>query len=610
MQNDDCKLPSSFHELISLAEPLKLKINNSVLDPVLLFDNKGDAGIKVELAGKRIFRGECTYYKAPSIFHDYVLREGIVYPLPNGIVRELAELLGGYAKEYLSIADIIKIARLDDTGFDLDFSPSVFCSGKESAGSDNFSYHAPDTLNANLYPYQTEGVKWIVSNLKTNSGVILADEMGLGKTIQVIASLLELSPTDIEPVLIICPTSLITNWIMEINKFAPSLSISVHRGPYRSGVVSSLKSDQIILTTYDTAVIDELLIGAVNWKCIVCDEAQALKNPESARRQSISRLNGQFLMLMTGTPVETSLLDMWSLIDLAIPNILGSQYDFIEEFPNNEESAERLNNLTASLILRRMVSDVAKDLPDRIDIELPISLNEQLEYEYEAIRKETLNEYGLAGGLVATTRLSLFTAHPWLANRKDTGEEIDIVSSSRERDFRIMTPKLEITQNLIFEAATEGKKILVFSNYNAINEILFSVCNSKNISYWNAINGSTPQEERQEIINQFTAAPASAVLVLNPRAAGAGLNITAATVVIHFTPVWNPALEAQASARAHRRGQDKVVTIYKLYYVSTVEQVMIERSRFRKELGDLAVPTSLNENKDLRRALEISPITA
>lgn len=609
MQDNDRKLPSSYQEIISLADSLQLKINSCVLAPVLLFDKAGDEGIKVELAGKKLFRGECTYYRAPSINHDYVLHEDEVFPLPNGIVREVSELLGSFGKEYLSLADIIKIARIDDSGFDLEFSPSVFCSGKESASSDSSPYNAPDTLNANLYPYQTEGVKWIVSNVRSNGGVILADEMGLGKTVQVIASLLELNPTDIEPVLIICPTSLITNWIMEINKFAPSLSISVHRGPYRSGVVSSLKSDQVILTTYDTAVIDELLIGAVNWKCIVCDEAQALKNPESARRQSISRLNGQYLMLMTGTPVETSLLDMWSLLDLAIPNILGSQYDFVEVFPDNEESAERLNLLTAPLILRRMVSDVAKDLPDRIDIELPVSLNQQLEFEYEAIRQEALTEYGLAGGLVATTRLSLFTAHPWLTNRKIAGKEIDTVSSAREKDFGIMTPKIEITQNLISEAAAEGKKILVFSNYNGINEILFEVCNSQNISFWNAINGSTPQEERQEIINQFTAAPYSAVLVLNPRAAGAGLNITAASVVIHFTPVWNPALEAQASARAHRRGQDKMVTIYKLYYIATIEQVMIERSRFRKELGDIAAPASLNDNKDLRRALEISPIT-
>jgi SNF2 family DNA or RNA helicase len=440
-------------------------------------------------------------------------------------------------------------------------------------------------------------------------GSILADEMGLGKTVQVIATLLHLGPTKDMPCLIICPTSLIANWCNEISKFAPSLDIIVHRGGERAGVTSSLKMARIVLSTYETMVSDETLLRGIHWSIIICDEAQAIKNPESIRRMVVASLFSNYRLLMTGTPVEVSLKDIWSLMDICVPSILGNLEKFEIDFPNTQESAINLNKLVSPLILRRTVADVAKDLPDRIDVPLPLELDQKQALEYEKIRKLAFYEYRNAGALVATARLSVFCAFP----RADFScinleNPEDIIFDMTDLQVS-MTPKLEVTRLLIEEAIASNKKVIVFSNYNHISVVLKSVCRDSGIGYWNKINGSTPQESRQKIIDEFSATLGSAVLILNPKAAGSGLNITAATVVIHYTPVWNPALEMQASARAHRRGQTQPVTIYQLYYKNTVEQVMIERARFRKELGDRVIPDLSQDTDDLNKAMFISPIT-
>ena len=600
-------LPTTFHELIINSSHFKVEINDSVLEPLALIDLNEEGEYTVNLAGRKFIRGEEKVGYTASLQHDYVIIGDTAHPLPRGIVQIVQEFFFSDGANSLSISKIIRITRTKSPPIDIRFSKEIFKRGKDHAKQEGSNYHAPESLHATLYQYQKEGIFWITNNLRKNGGVIIADEMGLGKTIQVIASILEISPTEQNPVLIICPTSLLTNWNLEIEKFAPSLSTHVHRGPDRAGIVKELLKTKIVLSTYDTIVNDALLIGAINWKCIVWDEAQALKNPESARREAMSKLSSQYAVLMTGTPVETSLLDLWSLVDLAMPNVLGSKSDFLDEFPDIEESAIQLNELTSPLILRRTVADVAQDLPERIDIELPISLDEHLQKKYEQIRLEALDEYGVAGGLVATTRLSVFCAHPWLASNSIDRDNIEDIPLQKSNTYDLISPKVEITRSIISEATSENKKILVFSNYNNINEILHTSCMTPDISYWNAINGSTPQEDRQTIIDQFSNTEGGAVLVLNPKAAGAGLNITAATIVIHYTPVWNPALEAQASARAHRRGQKHPVKIYKLFYVSTVEQVMIERSQFRKELGNLAIPEKLNDNADLKRILKITP---
>jgi SNF2 family DNA or RNA helicase len=602
-------LPLKFSDLIKNPTSFGLQPMEQVVEPILYFDSLESGEVVLKLAGKRLLRGKEVLLFAPSFHHDYVVSGAIAYPLPQDISEFIKSNVQIDDEHNISTAKVVSLKNKEFEGLELRFAEAFSMPSKETATSLAEGFRLSDSLNAKLFQYQLEGVAWISHNLKKNGGVILADEMGLGKTVQVIASLLYLNPNHENPALIVCPTSLIANWVSEFKKFAPTLTVTVHRGNDRAGVVNSLKTTDIVLSTYDTVVIDEMLIRAIEWNCIVCDEAQALKNPESNRRRVLSELSAKARLLMTGTPVETSLVDIWSLMDIAIPGVLGERDQFEEDYPDDEQSAAYLNNLITPLILRRTVADVAKDLPERIDIELPILLDEALIAEYESIRQEAIDEYGPAGGLVATARLSVFCAYPRFELPESESENSDDVKVLDAEAFNLrVTPKIEVTRSLINEAAAENKKILIFSNYNHISDILRTAIPSSNVNYWNAINGSTPQADRQSIIDEFSSIEGSAVLVLNPKAAGAGLNITAATVVIHYTPVWNPALESQASARAHRRGQTMPVSVYQLFYESTVEEIMIERARYRRDLGDRVVPNVGDENDEILKALTISPV--
>ena len=601
-------LPESFSELSKAENEWGIATFDTVLDPLLIVDVEKSGDLKIRLTGVKHIRGNEVVLDAPSLSHDYVVSEKNAYPLPSGINQYIKEKFSNKELKALSLPDFIKAVRDESFAIDIRLTDAVIKSGKDLADSMGDIFDIPKGLRADLYKYQKNGVAWLVKNLLRDGGAIIADEMGLGKTIQVIATILCLDINEESPVLIVCPTSLIANWKSEIEKFAPELSVAIHRGPERAGIAKRLKTSKVVLSTYETIVIDELLVSAIKWKCVVCDEAQALKNPESNRRATFSNIDTHSWILMTGTPVETTLLDIWSLMDIAIPGVLGGMDDFLSEFPDNNESAEKLNDLVSPFILRRTVSDVAKDLPERIDIELPVELDEAQIIEYESIRNEAIEEYGVAGGLVATTRLSVFCAHPALRLINHSSIEGDDAVLSDLFDGSLVTSKLEVTHSILNEASREGKKVLIFSNYNKMFELIKETFKGASVRYWGAINGSTPQEERQEIINDFSSIDGSAVLVLNPKAAGAGLNITAATVVIHYTPVWNPALEMQASARAHRRGQENPVTIYKLFYKNTVEEVMIERARDRKELGDMVVPEIRDDKKDLNSALMATPM--
>jgi SNF2 family DNA or RNA helicase len=279
------------------------------------------------------------------------------------------------------------------------------------------------------------------------------------------------------------------------------------------------------------------------------------------------------------------------------------------EFPDTEESARALGLLTDPIILKRRVADVAGDLPERIDIDIPIELDEQLIDHYRYVRETTIAKYPVAGALVATLQLQLVCAHPWLRHREmeDPSVDMEYAGLERQSTFPLVTAKMDRTVELLREAFHNGRKVIVFALFNRIGELVREACIGFPDTYWGAINGSTPQERRQPIIDEFSAHKGPACLILNPKAAGAGLNITAATVVIHYTPVWNPAVEAQASARAHRRGQTEPVTVYRLFYSGTVEEVMIDRSLWKSELANEAVPVSTRDASDLTRALQIMP---
>lgn len=596
-------LPEQFSEAVKHLPP-GFDTSDRIVSPILAISRTG-AAFSVSLGGKRVIRDRVVTGWAPSISHNWVVEDKTMRPLPTDIGDAIRQLLRGANPQALTFAEVVSLLAKPGDLIAVEADETVFTPARTDA--DQLSEQLDIVgLQATLFPYQARGVQWMLQIGRHTGGFILADEMGLGKTIQIIAVLLAEPPSPQSPALIICPTSLLANWRKEILKFAPELSVMIHRGSHRTGISTGLQRAQVVITTYDTLVNDETIFLGVDWSWLVCDEAQALKNPDAQRRKVVANLPRRRGVPMTGTPVETSLLDLWSLADLAIPGLLGSREDFETRFPDDEASARSLAQLTNPIILRRRVADVANDLPERIDIDVPLELGPELSARYEQVLAETLERYPVAGALVATGQLQLFCAHPWLQGSGDPDSD-DNAEISRAQPFPLMTPKLERTMAILAEAFQSGQKVLIFAIFNRCGDLIRECARDLPEAFWGAINGSTPQEERQKIVDDFSAFDGPGCLVLNPKAAGAGLNITAATVVIHYTQAWNPALEAQASARAHRRGQTQPVRIFRLFYENTVERVMIDRSEWRRELGNDAVPISTREDTDLKRALTFRP---
>lgn len=599
----DCRLlPETFEELRSVL-PEGYSISERLLEPIVLLDRE-DNCIVARLGGRRRVHGKRCELTAPSNRHTWALDGTTFRPLPRDAAQVLTEAIGDADANNVPFSSAVRLIRTIEGGIEAVPSDAVMTAGKDAAER-KCEIISVEGLKADLFPYQARGVHWMWETISRTGGLILADEMGLGKTLQIIALLMIDPPAFSAPALIVCPTSLIANWVREIERFAPTLEVGVHRGSHRTGVVSGLQTTSVVITTYDTMVNDIALFSSLEWSWVICDEAQAIKNPASNRREAIFTIPRRRAIPMTGTPVENSLRDLWSLVDFAIPGLLGTSAEFDVDFPDSLDSGHELGRLTDPIILRRRVVDVANDLPERIDIDIPLELDDRLVDHYKEVRDATMQKYPVAGALVATLQLQLLCAHPWL--RQPDGLEEEDADVIRVSSLPLITPKMERATELLREAFLNGRKVIVFALFNRIGDLLREACVQLPDTHWGAINGSTPQEDRQTIIDVFAAHEGPACLVLNPKAAGAGLNITAATVVIHFTPVWNPAVEAQASARAHRRGQTEPVTVYRLFYKGTVEEVMIDRSAWKNELANETVPVSTRDADDLRRALEILP---
>lgn len=596
-------LPNTYEELRK-HPPKDFFISERVLDPVIFID-KEKGKIKARLAGIRVLRGDNNIYLGPDNMHSWVVDGSTIRPLPRDAVEIFFETLKGVDPNSLSYGEAIQLIRSAETVLRVIPNDTLFKIGNVSADEQESDIIIPG-LTATLFSYQARGVRWMWETINHTGGLIFADEMGLGKTLQIIALLLIDPPQEVAPALIVCPTSLIANWVREFTRFAAELSVMIHSGPDRTGIYRGLQKANVVITTYDTIVNDISIFSSFEWDWVICDEAQAIKNPDSNRRRAINMIPRRRTIPMTGTPVENSLLDLWSLADFAIPGMLGSRYEFEKTYPDSIESARKVGLFTDPIILKRKVADVAGELPERIDIDIPLELDEQLTEHYLEVRQTTLAKYPVAGAMVATLQLQLVCAHPWLCYDDEfMGGDNEIIV--RTNTYPLLTPKMECAAALLQEAFSNDKKVIVFAIFNRIGDLLREAFPVYKSAYWGAINGATPQGRRQEIIDDFTAHEGPGCLVLNPKAAGAGLNITAATMVIHFTPVWNPALESQASARAHRRGQMQPVTIFRLFYKGTVEEVMIERSLWKSELANESVPVSTRDVTDLKRALEIVP---
>ena len=318
-------LPVKFKD-ISASLPKGYSLSNRVLDVEILIDRKKNK-IEAKIVGIKIIKNQRHIFSPISYKHSWIIDDYVIYPLPNDVTEIFLQILKENSPDNLSFKMATELLNSDTDFIPIRATDNFLASGTSVAEkiTDELKIKG---LEATLFPYQSKGVQWMQRVLGSSSGLILADEMGLGKTMQIIALLLLNPPKEIAPALIICPTSLITNWSREFEKFSPSLSIFVHRGPNRTGFYSELQSCNVVITTYETMVNDIAIFTSFEWSWLICDEAQAIKNPDALRRQNIEKINRKKTIPMTGTPVENTLLDLWSLMDFAIPGLLGTRKKF------------------------------------------------------------------------------------------------------------------------------------------------------------------------------------------------------------------------------------------------------------------------------------------
>ena len=519
------------------------------------------------------------------------------YPLAPDEVSEVGDLLsqaGVVQAGELSLRQYIALLQSDSPYITITEPTAPSAVPPREPG-----FALPSNFQATLYPYQRDGFRWLSRIANEEFGCILADEMGLGKTIQVIALLARESSEGRSPSLIVAPATLLENWRREIARFAPDLRTCVHRGPERTGFPSSLQPFDVVITSYDAAVRDSSILEMVRWNVVALDEAQNIKNPGTQRTVSVKELPRRIAVAISGTPVENRLTDLWSLMDFSVPGFLGNLAEFERRYSDSESGAGSLEPLVSPLILRRRIVDVATDLPERIDIPQPIELSASAAQAYDELREEIAQEYGAAATLVSIGRLRMFCTHPSLVN--DSGSDLIAASTKYER-------LLELLEEIL----ASGEKAIIFTSFTGMIDILLSDLSSRYGIPCFMIDGRTAVDRRQPTVDEFSETSGGAALILNPKAAGTGLNITAANHVIHYNLEWNPAVEDQATARAHRRGQVCPVTVHRLFYVGTVEEVINERMQRKRALADQAIVGTAGKGDDLAdimRALSLSPIT-
>jgi SNF2 family DNA or RNA helicase len=450
-------------------------------------------------------------------------------------------------------------------------------------------------LTLSPFAYQAIGTEWILSCFEHgDGGVLLADVMGLGKTLQSIAVINDLVSIGKNNRLVVCPGTLVDNWKRELTKFSPHLKVLIHTGQWRYGIEKHLMGYDLVITTFETLNNDIGLLSDIDWQLVIVDEAQAIKNPKAQRTKSLKRLNAKYRLAVTGTPIENSLMDIWSIFDFLRPGYLGSYSEFDNRTQSSEIDAPQVHQLLSGYMIRRDLDDVGSQLPPITLINHSLDWPSALDQIYEEVRLEALAEFRQSGGLVATTRLRKLTTHPRLHGLETPSNET-------------LSPKFVVLKDILEELFRNGDKALIFASYNYMIDLIVGEFSSiyPNFLITN-LDGRVLTEDRQPLIDEFNAASTPALLACNPIVAGAGLNITGANHVIHYNLEWNPAKEDQASFRVYRPGQVKNVFIHRFFYAHTIDQVIDERVALKRELAAQTVDGKLTE-EDFLAGLEVSP---
>ncbi|MEP7123672.1 MAG: DEAD/DEAH box helicase [Byssovorax sp.] len=440
----------------------------------------------------------------------------------------------------------------------------------------------PDTLKAELRPYQLEGFRFLSRLAAWGAGGVLADDMGLGKTVQTLAVLLDRAA--LGPAMVLAPTSVAFNWKDEAARFAPSLRLTLYVDvPDRAEALAHLGPGDVLVVSYGLLARDAERLAAAHFATLVLDEAQSLKNAATQRAAAARGLHADFKLALSGTPIENHTGEIWSLFRIVFPALLGGWSTFRDRFatPIEKEidpaAAPALARVLAPFLLRRTKAEVETELPARTEVRVPVVLSGAEWQLYEDARLATLSDFEMTEAklkqqerrvevLAALTRLRLLASHPCLYDPRS----------------QLVSSKLTRLLELVEELRAEGQRALVFSQFTTHLALVREALDARAIEYV-YLDGQTPQGARRERVRSFQEGTAPLFLI-SLKAGGVGLNLTAATNVIHLDPWWNPAVEDQASDRAHRLGQTRPVTIYRLVALGTIEEKMLSLHERKRDL--------------------------
>ena len=446
------------------------------------------------------------------------------------------------------------------------------------------NYEVPKDLNATLRDYQVSGFEFFKTLSDYQFGGLLADEMGLGKTIQTIAFLL--SNKDKKSI-VITPTALIYNWKNELEKFAPTLKVGLLHAAKseREKILDNIDNYDVILTTYTTYKNDIDKYKNINFDYCIIDEAQNIKNPDAIITKAIKNVNAKVKFALTGTPIENNLMELWSIFDFIMPGYLYNKSKFKSIFVNNDKNIIELKNLIKPFILRRTKKEVITELPDKIEQKIIIDL----EKEHKRAYKGYVN---LITRKIKENNQDNITVFSYLTKLR----QLCLSPELMVKNYQGKNSKLDVLINIINDSSDE--KILVFSQFTKVLEVIGKRLNEENISY-SYLDGKTSAKDRVKLVEEFNTNN-NKVFLISLKAGGTGLNLTSANIVVHFDPWWNPAVEDQASDRAHRIGQKNVVNVIKLIAKGTAEERVINLQETKKELIEDVINGNLDNSSTLK----------
>ncbi|EOU1218645.1 DEAD/DEAH box helicase [Clostridium perfringens] len=473
----------------------------------------------------------------------------------------------------------------------------------------------PKALNAELRSYQKEGFKWINEITDLGFGGVLADDMGLGKTLQIIAFLLSQKKSKS---IVVVPTSVIYNWMDEFEKFAPSIRIGLVHGSkskrdkvlrdFKRGLGIKIEEENlkeksyekydVLLTTYGTLKNDEKAYENLSFDYCIIDEAQNIKNPSAQATLSVKNIKSRCNIALTGTPIENNLMELWSIFDFVMPGYLFTKDRFRERFILDESNLSELKYLITPFILRRLKEEVLSELPEKLEKKYLVEMKgkqKQLYSFYVKAIKNQLNE-NKSSEKSGRDKINLFA---YLTKLR----EICLDPSLVVPDYKGGSSKLTVVKEIVKDASESGKKILLFSQFTSVLQKIEEDFKKEDISYL-YLDGGTSAKDRVERVKKFNEDSNIKVFLISLKAGGVGLNLTSASVVIHFDPWWNPAVEDQATDRAHRFGQENKVEVIKLVAKDTIEEKIVLMQEDKRELIQSLMDGKTMDGKGLKRLTE------